>query len=333
MALKIANTAVVDDSGNFVGEFGGLVVNNRLVFDDTRCSPVQGTVSGYVSGGRTDVPAPNNVDTIEKYPFAADTNAADVGELSCARSGVASSSSLHGYVQGDGTIEKFPFATDGPGTNVGNLIGSNAGGGSGHSSEVSGYQAGGAIFPPFSRIDTIQKFSFSSDGNATDVGEITCARDQIAGQSSKDNGYSSGGNTPPYVNIIEKFPFSSDTNAADVGDLLNPVTDSAGQSSCISGYTSGGYGSSPGGPGVSCNTIQKFPFATDANATDVGEIFCTRRRVSGSSSISNGYTHGGQDVVAGVKTEFDKFPFASDTNASDVGELTQAKIFTAGNQV
>jgi hypothetical protein len=56
------------------------------------------------------------------------------------------------------------------------------------------------------------------------------ARYTPAGQSSTDNGYSSGGATAPAnVNTIDKFPFSSDANATDVGDLTQGRYVLAGQ--------------------------------------------------------------------------------------------------------
>jgi hypothetical protein len=41
------------------------------------------------------------------------------------------------------------------------------------------------------------------------------------------------------------------------------------------------------------NTIDKFPFATDTNATDVGDLTTARRSVAGQSSTTFGYTSGG----------------------------------------
>jgi hypothetical protein len=98
----------------------------------------------------------------------------------------------------------------------------------------------------------------------------------------------------------------------------------SGQSSTVSGYTSGGGG-------TAVNTIDKFPFATDENATDVGDLIQARRRATGQSSTVSGYTSGGSGPLQ-VDT-VDKFPFASDANATDVGNLTQARNEVAGQQV
>ena len=147
----------------------------------------QGTVSGYTSGGST----PTRVNTIDKYPFAADSGitATDVGDLTFSRSAVA-----------------------------------------GQSSQENGYSSGGSAptASPTNR-NNIDKFSFSADGNATDVGDLTQERTGAGGQSSFTDGYTSGGFAPPQTNVIDKFPFSVDTDASDVGDLTNARNGGSGQ--------------------------------------------------------------------------------------------------------
>ena len=75
------------------------------------------------------------------------------------------------------------------------------------------------LYNPPANVNVIDKFPFSSDANATDVGDLTVAKNGAAGQSSTASGYVSGGSDPSTTNVIEKFSFSSDANATDVGDL------------------------------------------------------------------------------------------------------------------
>ena len=190
-----------------------------------------------------------------------------------------------------------------------------------------GYTSGGQP-----GTDVIDKFPFSSDSNATDVGNLTQARYGAAGHSSDVSGYTSGGyafSLYDVTNVIDKFPFSSDANATDVGDLIEEIYYPTGQSSDTSGYRSGGYDDN--NP-VSAyrDTIDKFPFASDGNATDVGDLTLTKREAAGQSSTASGYTSGGR-TPSNVDT-IDKFPFASDSNATDVGNLTQARSACAGQQ-
>lgn len=295
-------------------------------------SSYQGSTSGYTSGGST----PSDSNVIDKFSFTSDGNASDVGDLTVARSQAAGqSSSSSGYTSGgtpySNVIDKFPFSSDGNATDVGDLTVGRKGV-TGQSSSASGYTSGGDT-PTMSNV--IDKFSFTSDGNATDVGDLTVARTGVAGQSSSSNGYTSGGRVPPYQNVIDKFPFSSDANATDVGDLTVARNYSAGQNSDSNGYTSAGLSNYSPPPIVFENTIDKFPFSSDANATDVGDLTAVRNGAAGQSSTASGYTSGGlTDNNFSTRTNIiDKFPFASDANATDVGDITVARNYNAGQQV
>ena len=197
---------------------------------------------------------------------------------------------------------------------------------------VSGYTSGGYESPaPFDYVtrNTIDKFSFASDANASDVGDLSVNRHSSAGQSSSEHGYITGGRfgpTPIFTtyNTIDRFPFVSNSNASDVGDLTRRGYVVTGQSSTTNGYTSGG--SDPGF--TSLNTIDKFPFAASANAADVGDLTQGRQSPAGQSSSTSGYTSGG--IGPPRVNVIDKFPFATDSNASDVGDLTQGVYQSCG---
>ena len=134
---------------------------------------------------------------------------------------------------------------------------------------VSGYTSGGYDSPPGGFTNVIDKFPFSVDTNATNVGDLTKGRYLVAAQSSSISGYTSGGNGPGNFDTIDKFPFATDSNATDVGNLIQATRRGAGQSSFVSGYISGGV-VPPDTTAI--NTIVKFPFAADTNASDVGDL-------------------------------------------------------------
>ena len=46
-------------------------------------------------------------------------------------------------------------------------------------------------------------------------------------------------------------------------------------------------------PFTNSNVIDRFPFATNANATDYGDLTVARIQTSGQSSTTHGYTSGG----------------------------------------
>jgi hypothetical protein len=301
------------------------VIEGTNIFQDG----FQGTIAGFTSGGYI---GPGAVNTIDKFPFATDTNATDVGDITQAIQSLAGqSSTTHGYSSGGGspesnTIDKFPFSTNSNSTDVGDLSQARDGS-AGQSSTVSGYSSGGrSSNPPAVFSNTIDKFPFSTDTNASDVGDLTQVRGDLAGQSSFSSGYASGGiiSTPPSVvsNTIDKFPFATNTNATDVGDLTQARQRIAGQSSTTHGYNSGGVSIT--------NIIEKFPFATDTNATDVGDLITNIGGMAGQSSTMFGYSSGGQ--VPSASNIIQKFPFSADSNATDVGDLTQSRLMPAGQQ-
>jgi hypothetical protein len=188
-----------------------------------------------------------------------------------------------------------------------------------------GYTSGGNAPQLSEPNNVIDKFPFASDANATDVGDLTLARADLAGQSSATHGYASGGSYPA-KSVIDKFPFSAVANATDVGDLTVSRYGPAGQSSIVNGfgYTSGGNEATDTGQ---VNVIDKFPFSSDANATDVGDLTVARERGStGHSSTTHGYFAGGYTPSSVI----DKFSFATDGNATDAGDLSTGRYWAAG---
>ena len=237
---------------------------------------------------------------------------------------------VSGYASSGSTINKFSFSSDSNGVDVGELFETRSQV-AGQSSETSGYTSGGNYAP--GRTTTIDKFPFSSDTSATDVGEIIQGRGVSGGQSSKLQGfgYTSGGNAPPTVTTIDKFPFAVDSPAFDVGELTVEKDKSAGQSSLTHGYASAGFNPLPPNPNGS--VIDRFPFATDANATDIGDVTVGLDGRSGQSSSTHGYSSGGRyGGPAFTKTNnLDKFPFASDSvTAASVGQIGAENNGSAG---
>jgi hypothetical protein len=326
-----------------VGDFTLFEGNGGLQFDGVAraenfkggAGTFQGSVAGYTSGGLSGSPVTSQ-NIIDKFPFATNSNATDVGDLTANRSfGVGNSSPTSGYFSASNnvnTIQKFLFATDTNATDIGALLNSFSGSATGQSSSTHGYVSGGSV-TGFGKVNTIQKFPFAIDTNATDVGDATTDFFQRAGQSSIVSGYTTGGfyspdTIPNLLNTIEKFPFAIDSNATDVGDITVVRRGQAGQSSTVSGYTTSGFRGPP--ENVRVNTIEKFPFSTDTNATDIGDLTRLVAFSTGQSSTVSGYTSGGEPPL---QNNIDKFPFATDTNATDVGDLTQGRYSSAGQQV
>lgn len=255
---------------------------------------------GYYAGG-TDPSGPAATDTIQKFPTAVDANTTDVGNLPGRRyRGASSMSGTHGYTQGGETpsdpseyprgsieITKYPFASDADAVVTGSLITFPAAPGyrfiSGGSSPTHGYSYGGEYGgDPSSTDDTIQKHTFASDADATDVANLLTRLYQSSGNQQSDVSiYTTGGVSNPggsRVNTIQKWPISTDANSTDVGDLNQALSYTGGTSSTTHGYTHGG--NSP----PSRNFIQKFPYASDANSTDIANLLAISAAVPGAQS-------------------------------------------------
>ena len=82
--------------------------------------------------------------------------------------------------------------------------------------------------------------------------------------------------------------------------------------------------------GLAGNYIDKFTFASDANATFVGNITGSQSEMAGQSSINTGYGYGTGEYIA--SSIIDRISYSSDGNASDVGNLTVSRFAGAGQQ-
>jgi hypothetical protein len=212
---------------------------------------------------------------------------------------------------------------------AGENVWTNVGAGSGDVSpfyglgDTYGYAAGGGAGAPL-YSNVIEKFAFNTSNNATDVGDLTVARgDGQSGHSSQTYGWMGGGGNPP-ANVIDRWSFSSNGNATDWGDLIGQSSSSVyghtGHSSETHGYASGGAW------GAAWNKIQKFTFASAANATSVGTLTGSWLYNTGVYSATYGYSMGGHPA----HTAINKFSFASDGNATSVATLSVGRKYGGG---
>ena len=216
--------------------------------------------------------------------------------------------------------------------------------------ESYGYIAGKGV--PNS-ANTIEKWSFASDGNATTVGSLNSLNPlnfwYRQGVSSYSAGYdlqtgnNSGGG---YANDIVKVPFASIASNANVGEIAIPQRDYAAHAEAnVSGYLSGGVwgpqapvpdlGPYPSQSVYLSDNIQKFPFASDAPSVSTGTLSAYTGDVTGGSDTNvSGYVAGtayfppgpppwpSVNPVGGQSyTEQLKFPFATGNTSSNVANL------------
>lgn len=200
----------------------------------------QSSVHGYYHGVGPSAVGSSVKDSL-KFPFAEDTSVSVVADQHALNyssllrtvSSPAATYSAGGYDLPNSpphkywSILKMPFANDTSMSVTGSLaIDYDRMWGNGSMSITRGYYAGaadtgnGANSP-----NQIWRIDFSSDGDGTDVGDLTVGRGYASGTSSTTHGYTHGGQSSTTLNTIDKYPFASEGNASDVGDLA--VADNA----------------------------------------------------------------------------------------------------------
>ena len=260
------------DSYSFVTD-GNATDWGDLVRDTYMMSGTASATHGYVMRGEFWTGTSQYTDTIQKFSFAANADATDVGDCSEALTqGTGHSSGVNGYccyITGwpitTNRVDRFPFATDTNATDVGDVnINQTTWGGI--SSETHGYYSTDSGVPNGALAGNINQFAFANEATAADVGEMIVVVDNCGGSMSETHGYFSGGHGPS--NQIQKFSFSTLGNATDVGDLLHTGHTPACSSSTTHNYNAGGWM----GEQNPSNQINKWSTSTDANATDVGDL-------------------------------------------------------------
>jgi hypothetical protein len=169
----------------------------------------------------------------------------------------------------------------------------------------------------------IQKFSYVSDENATNIGDVISSAYEFgatANKSSTDAYVAGGADGVKSLKSIQQISFSSDGNAVSrTGELYRSSYVHAANSSSVNGYISSGTQSEPAVPIYNTTlSIDKFTFASSDGSTLLGDLFSPHDGYAlGWSTPDEGY------VAAGYRFPIDKFPFASDAfvsvNAGTVG--------------
>ena len=301
---------------------------------------LQGSSYGFASGGNEG----GNFDEIQKFAFSSANNATDHGDLGYDRKYVQGhSSGTDGYLSGGSTnpggnydrIQKFSFSssvtasTDHGTLSRGNFLAAEWSTPTGY-----GYTGAGG----WGNDTGIDKWSFSNNTTAVEVGSLTNIKKSAASCGTTTQGFYCGGSDDGpafdnYLSTIAKFDYASNVASEDHGDLTAEREDCTGTSSTTHGFVSSGYHSA-GNSGSPGNTqyIDKFQFATGSTAAEHGEMTLRRRGSAGHSSVTEGYWSGGDDQINIVNT-IDKFNYATAGTAADIGDLFVVQKSHGGHQV
>ena len=205
-----------------------------------------------------------------------------------------------------------------------------------------GYSSGGnsGMYTTETRYDNIDTYSFVSDANATDWGDLIRDNYHCAGSSSATHGYCMGGehSVNPYPSQasvfddhIQKFAFATNANATDVANINVASSHGTGHTSGENGYHCYNL-TAPNWPIVT-NNVDRFPFATDTNATDVGDVNINQNPQGGVSSLTHGYYSTDSGIPNGALAgNINQFSFASPATATDVGDMVVLANANHGSQ-
>lgn len=295
---------------------------------------LQGTTSGYAVGGYTST----QVNTIDKYSYASNQNATDVGDMVVAHSVTEMTSSpthtyLHAGYAAPGnmaTLEKFPLTSDGNSALVPGVTTPTERGSSTHNGPGFGYQIYNS---------KIHKINHTSDTFSADAGSIpspveTSPVSKVQSYTNTTHAYS-GNYSPAPTDPFVKTAFASDTASASSAQADQTYGDQAVAAcfnSDVAGYAAGGNTTAASN---AITAITKFVFASEAEMTSVGTMSFApagQRDYGGTASTTHGYAAGGRSYtapnsVATTENTIHNTPFASDAPSSDVGDLTQARSF------
>lgn len=209
-------------SGGNATYFGALTVARSYP------AGVSNSTRGVIGGGNS---GSTEYDTIDYITFSSLGNATDFGDLDQGvRTGMgAAGSTTRGLFGGGGDNNLNPrrqityvtIASTGNSTTFGQLI-ATPGTGTGRrymcafSSSTRTVFSGGWSNNPTNVLDYV---TTATTGDATDFGDLTSARDYVAGASSNTRGVTGGGTTSG-SNVIDYVTIATTGNAADFGDLL-----------------------------------------------------------------------------------------------------------------
>ena len=371
MPFKIKDVVLIDSSGDI---FANVIKPTVL---RTVYRGIGGIAkAGYIGGGGTyglsfgnsnsegsNGNALSGINQMEKCLITSESYQSLGTELGSGNNGMlapnSTSSSTNAYYFGrDFGANKFPFANDTTSTYVYPLATRRVGQGGSTQSQEHGYIFGGygAFFGD--RSERIDRHPFGSVNSSTDVGNLIGDENvNITGCSSISDAYASGGVGNPYTanqrNNIQKWPFASaSTNASDIADLAYTTSDASGHSSADNGYVCSGVVNQPtawfGSHLATSNDIQKFPFASNNNATDVASLVQTRRLSTGFSGATHGFIVGGYtaaplpwdgtppvNVPPSYKmtaiSHSEKFSFASDASSA-ISSMQYGRGHASGTQ-
>jgi len=204
--------------------------------------------------------------------------------------------------------------------------------GRGTMSETNGYHYGG-YNPPSPMSSTMYKFPFSSTGGLSGLSSMSphgaYAWTAAVSAQGPGYGYYSAGRALPAgaSSATHKFQFSNDTSAATPVGTTNFSSYATGQTDVV-----GGQGHIFQYDIIGGSSRDKYPFASDVNATAITSISISKYGSQGSTGDASNYYQAGGVNPSGstIYTDIYKMNFTSEGPSTNIGDLTTARYQTGG---
>ena len=175
----------------------------------------------------------------------------------------------------------------------------------------------GGLGTPGSIQDRIDFITISTQGDATDFGNLTGSRFGGAGGSSRTRGVFMGGGTPTRLDNIDFVTIATTGNGTDFGNL----TVDGSQAGGMSNQTRALYAGRSSASGIR-NVIDYVTIAQTGNAVDFGDLSAIREHNCATSSPTRGLIAGGITPSGTNQIEF--ITLATTGDAQDFGDLNRA---------
>jgi len=226
------------------------------------------------------------------------------------------------------TIQKIEISTLGNASDFGDLTSDRYTGG-GCGSSVRGFYCGGRkeANPAPDYLLTTQYIIFSSEGGASNWGDLSDAGTGIRAVSNNTRGLVMGGHPTTSQNVIDYFTLTTQGSASSFGDLSEIKYSGGAASSPTRGIYAGGQ-SQPyyGSPSyVKTKTIDYITFATKGDSVHFGDLASIGRAQSGLSSPTRGVFAGGYNPSLLNTIEY--ITIATEGDATDFGDLVMATTY------
>jgi len=169
--------------------------------------------------------------------------------------------------------------------------------------------------------NNIEFITIATGGDASDFGDLSAVKENLAASSNGTRAVFSAGSTPTVLNVMEFITIASAGDVTDFGDMSREHQWHAACSGTTRGILSGGKVQ-----GSAANHTEYITIGSAGNATDFGDLSAAAFLSAANNSSVRACIQHGQESTSSNKVDIiDYFTIASTGDATDFGNLTVAR--------